>query len=571
MTDGEFPEPPEGLLQPEYPGGETHPSVRRDELTEPWLGAVAGYLGDRDFGHDFASGRRYDAPEMMRAFVYQRIAGLDSYHALASHLEARPRIAAKLGIAGGVPSADTFREWWKGKLDEQLRETTETVVERHFKPALADYLLDLGFVEGASLLDLNDADEPEPKDITPGQKQSAIEHIRPLVYDMLDFDRADNASYHRTDMLDLQAEVSREQDYVQKTVEQHWDRGEEMLTPRAYFGAVQNRSAEEWSGVFRQVYDRQIEAAKGAGMLDRPVDVYIDETIIPFWERKAGLPEGVRGGEQKNGTYYGYHWATISAHDGGRSVLLGSAPVQKGDKTKDTVEYLVNRASEHVNISGVFMDSGFSGADLLTWLDTEGYEFTVQYPKRGKRIKTALAQMTGKFDTSEGYYVRAQHGRTRLEGLTVVGEPDYNNVDGDFDFSTNTTENQAGLGQFGGGMDFGAVDIDDIDKRHYQGRRAYLTNRDIDGEDAEEVIRRYKRRWTIETKYRIIKQEFLGKTTSRDYSVRTFYWLFACMLYNAWVLLDVFLRADHPDLVPEDRPVVPARTFARQFFEVEYG
>ena len=82
---------------------------------------------------------------------------------------------------------------------------------------------------------------------------------------------------------------------------------------------------------------------------------------------------------------------------------------------------------------------------------------------------------------------------------------------------------------------------------------------------------RYAWRWAIETNYRVVKNDFLARTTSREFSIRTFYWLFAVMLYNAWVLLDVFLRADHPDRAPDDRPVMPARSFAKAFYQFDPG
>lgn len=110
MTGSEHPESPREIFEPEYPGGETHPSVRRDERIEPWVIATAGFLGDYEFTHDFASGRRYDAPTMMKVFVYQRIVGVESFHGLASHLDGRPKVAALLGFTEGVPSGDTFRE-----------------------------------------------------------------------------------------------------------------------------------------------------------------------------------------------------------------------------------------------------------------------------------------------------------------------------------------------------------------------------------------------------------------------------------------------------------------------------
>ena len=49
------------------------------------------------------------------------------------------------------------------------------------------------------------------------------------------------------------------------------------------------------------------------------------------------------------------------------------------------------------------------------------------------------------------------------------------------------------------------------------------------------ILQMYRDRWGQETGYRMY-DEFLIRTTSRNYVVRLFYFLFACLMYNAWVL-----------------------------------
>ncbi|MHB8566711.1 MAG: hypothetical protein ACYC7D_08145 [Nitrososphaerales archaeon] len=63
---------------------------------------------------------------------------------------------------------------------------------------------------------------------------------------------------------------------------------------------------------------------------------------------------------------------------------------------------------------------------------------------------------------------------------------------------------------------------------------------------AEAVLRLFKNRWGIETSYRMSNQ-FLMKTTSRNYVVRLFYYLFACLVYNAWVMYNADQELLHPN------------------------
>ena len=47
----------------------------------------------------------------------------------------------------------------------------------------------------------------------------------------------------------------------------------------------------------------------------------------------------------------------------------------------------------------------------------------------------------------------------------------------------------------------------------------------------------FRKRWAIETSYRMINQ-FLPKTTSKLYSLRKLYFYLAVLLYNIWVFMN---------------------------------
>lgn len=65
----------------------------------------------------------------------------------------------------------------------------------------------------------------------------------------------------------------------------------------------------------------------------------------------------------------------------------------------------------------------------------------------------------------------------------------------------------------------------------------FVTNLPVGEATAEARAESYRRRWGIETSYRVIG-DFLPKSRSTAYSVRLFYFLFAVTLYNLWVLVN---------------------------------
>ncbi len=88
----------------------------------------------------------------------------------------------------------------------------------------------------------------------------------------------------------------------------------------------------------------------------------------------------------------------------------------------------------------------------------------------------------------------------------------------------------------------------------------FVTNVSVTETTAVGLADQYRRRWGIETSYRVIG-DFLAKTTSTSFSVRLFYFQFAVMLSNLWVLVNalvtVVIEAE------ADRPVITGRVFGR--------
>jgi len=62
----------------------------------------------------------------------------------------------------------------------------------------------------------------------------------------------------------------------------------------------------------------------------------------------------------------------------------------------------------------------------------------------------------------------------------------------------------------------------------------FATNTDL---KPKSIRRMFRKRWAIETSYRMINQ-FLPKTTSKLYSLRKLYFYLAVLLYNIWVFMN---------------------------------
>ena len=71
-------------------------------------------------------------------------------------------------------------------------------------------------------------------------------------------------------------------------------------------------------------------------------------------------------------------------------------------------------------------------------------------------------------------------------------------------------------------------------------KSCFITDLDVDEDSAEDYAELFRRRWGIETSYRV-KGDFRPRTTSKNYIVRSFYFLFSVCMYNLWVVLNLIL------------------------------
>jgi IS4 transposase len=74
------------------------------------------------------------------------------------------------------------------------------------------------------------------------------------------------------------------------------------------------------------------------------------------------------------------------------------------------------------------------------------------------------------------------------------------------------------------------------------------------------------RRWNIETGYRVQKNKFLPKTTSKNYNVRLFLFLFLELLLNYWMLVNVRISLELYGEIQEDKEIT-AEKFIHCLFE----
>jgi hypothetical protein len=327
-------------------------------------------------------------------------------------------------------------------------------------------------------------------------------------FDGFDSGRAQNASYEDTQFFELQTFMGMIGcGTAQGAARFQFQRGEEY-GPHGdtHLRAVKQFEPEALIEGFDEASDRLLSAIASETSFRRPVTAAIDITTIPYYDDVEGMSmvSGMQGEEKR-----AFKFATLSIVGENIPLVLAVEPIQESsawdrnppNQVHRVVRRLVRRAKEHVPVETVLCDREFDSKRVYQTLSNLGVNSLVP-----TRINSTERKV---FETME-----ADGQRVAVESASVHVESGSHSMQ--FLYVPSTSG---------------------------EGTTVFATNLRVGPEEAESFCRRYSRRWQIENEYKSIKHDFLANTSSKDYRVRLFYFLFAVLLYNIWRLTDFLLKA----------------------------
>lgn len=270
---------------------------------------------------------------------------------------------------------------------------------------------------------------------------------------------------------------------------------------------------------FDSIFEEIRAVATQARLLTGPVEIAIDEHEWLFYGEDE--TEMVTHTDPGQGTDLAFTFLTACVVSPGVRLTIGAVPVGPETDIGRALIRVLGPVSEWLEIRRVYMDRGFYEVRVLQALEALDLEYLVR-----ARQFPSLAEGPVATVVEEGYEV----GGSR---------PPYDTV--------RVTRFAVPHAEF------------PEEKQTY-----FVTNGRVSEESAEGYAELYRRRWGIETSYRMIG-EFLARSTSREFSVRLYYFLYAVMLYDLWILTTVMMSVRVREEM--DRPVMSSRVFARLFEE----
>jgi putative transposase len=210
----------------------------------------------------------------------------------------------------------------------------------------------------------------------------------------------------------------------------------------------------------------------------------------------------VNGTKPKDGSSYAFQFLTVSLLVDGERLVVGVMPLESRNELPTLTLIAIEKLRElGVKISDVTVDGGFFSAEMVDFLKAEFEKNALSY-----LIRMPINRKAKRMRLWEGR--RFTYSLEDRKRISSASSPK---------------------------VSFEVVVAYDKDKQKIDGKDyvyLFVTNFPY---DSETILQLYKDRWAIETGYRMYNQ-FLMKTTSRNYIIRLFYFLFACLMYNAWIL-----------------------------------
>ena len=446
------------------------------------------------------------------------VKGTTTYYHLAKCLEKEFNC---LGFTD-FPSKRAFNDFLSKSLTREQKTELRSVAERILSTATKNgKILDIKLVEEAIKKKVDNS-----KDL-----REAVKLVKRLVYPCIDLKIQKNAVFTTRDMLDVLVYISQNHDFCNNGSQTFRDVCPDRRIPHGdtvMYHLHKIEDIDEIKSVFERIFDIIFKfAKKECGILHkRKHDIAIDIHKIPYFGSKSD--SYVIGGKPERGTSNFYEFLTCSIVVAGKRFIIDAIPIHPLDIIDNLVDRILKRAKEKIRIERAYLDRGFDKPKVINVLKSNKIKFIM--PK----IKSDTVKAW--FDKAEGCDARV------IEGF-----------------------------QIGQGDNKAIVNLVLVDDEEGI-KRAFITNMHISEPFAHRLFTLYSRRWGIETSYRNVDHDFKPRTTSKDFNIRLFYFLFSVCLYNLWVLVNICIGINLYGKVPE-KPIITAKRFSIVLYrvQIDYG
>ena len=455
--------------------------------------------------HDrYAGSTRYEMETLFRLFLLKECHGWDHETALIEYLSQHPPLCDRLGLES-VPNQSTLWRSWHYRFTADFRDTVETATRTILIKAQNAGVTVPREPERQNPRHRDEGTESDPDDQTVlDEAERVTERVSDVAFPAFSLDRGEGCEIHENAYWDLQTYLGlRENLAANEGARSFIHESTRRRTPlgHAHREQVRDLPITEMREMYRQAVSRLLNRLAETEEFFRAGIVAIDITEDdPFTGNRTGHEDEIIG-TKENTDEYAYQWATVQLVGNAVPIVLDARPVRKGDTRKEIVEGLLDSAENLVHVDNVLMDREFDSQHILEMLSQRGLSYVV--PKRMQTSEKAQAKRLLKKGKDRYETDRKLHlGDNEWHSTTLIYRRKENS--------------------------------EHDDHRQYS---VFMTN------TGTGYLTEYGYRWEIESGYKSIKR-FMAATTSKDFGLRFFYFVFACLLYSIWRAVDLLVQVE---------------------------
>ncbi len=407
-----------------------------------------------------------------------------------------------------APKRRSFNHWVNTRINQEIEDKINLIVNKLYDK-----------------FDIRETKKEDPFQFIRDKKLiNLCRYVKKVVYPSLKLKINYNAKYSTIDLLDMLTHVAMTKDFTEngsKTFKILNSKSPSADTILYHLNKFED--IEEIEKIFYNVFEKIFEIAKKENKLlkRRKFDVAIDLTDQLYYGNKNDFM--VVETKPQKGTTHCFRFATINIVVAGQRFTLLALPMHKFTTKEEVVEKLINYAKSKIGVNRVYLDRGFFSASLIKLLNSLKIKWLMPAIKR-KNIKTYLDKYSGVFSKVIKY-----------------------------EMEHHDTGDQA---------TFNLVIVDSREGK----KCLFATNINIPEQLAAYLFRWYSNRWGVETSYRV-KGDFKARTTSKNYIIRLFYFMFSVCLYNLWILANIIIGLIFGS-IPE-KPLITAKLFGTMLYSLK--
>jgi len=472
---------------------------------------------------------KFNPESLIKLYLYRRIKGINYYEKLIKHLEMNESDSYDLGLSNGnenkleFPTKRAFNKFFKNKIDDNLKLQLDNISKDILRIATQKgVVLDLELVNKA-IKDKKDKKREKRKAF-----HEATKLVKKLVYPQIDIKIKENGKFTTKDLLDVLVHVAYSHDFTTNGSSTFQELYPDAKAPSGdlmlyHFSKLQ--SVEKIKEMFESIFDVIFNFSKQNYKLlnRRKVDIAYDIHKVPYYGDKNN--PYVTEGKHERGTTHFYQFLTCSIVVAGQRFSLDAIPIHKFDNIYDLVNQSLTRVKKKVKIDKAYLDRGFDRSKIINVIKAHKVKFIM--PK----IKS---------ETVKAWMRKSEECKSRVIKNFEIGRGEHKAI-------------------------VNLILVDDKEGI----KRAFITNFHIPEQLSNYLYTWYFKRWGIETGYRQFDHDFKAKTTTKNYHIRLFYFLFSVCLYNLWVLVNICVSLTLYGRLSE-KPIITSKLFVVVLYKVTY-